>query len=124
VLGISFKPNTDDIRDAPALEVIHLLQNEGAHIKAYDPQAMENAAVQLKRVELCESPYAVAEGADALVLATDWNEFKQLDFDRIYQIMRQPIIIDGRNLWNADTLRGIGFTYMGIGRATRTNGQE
>ncbi len=123
VLGISFKPNTDDIRDAPALEVIHLLQNEGAHIKAYDPQAMENAAAMLKRVSLCESPYAVAEGADALVLATDWNEFKQLDFDRIYDSMRQPIIIDGRNLWDAEALRAIGFTYMGIGRAVaRTNG--
>ncbi len=120
VLGISFKPNTDDIRDAPALEVIHLLQNEGAHVKAYDPQAMENAAQQLKRVDLCENPYAVAEGADALVLATDWNEFKQLDFDRIHQSMRQPIIIDGRNLWDAEALRKIGFTYMGIGRATRT----
>lgn len=125
VLGISFKPNTDDIRDAPALEVIHLLQNEGAHIKAYDPQAMENAAATLKRVSLCENPYAVAEGADALVLATDWNEFKQLDFERIYQSMRQPIIIDGRNLWDAEALRALGFTYIGIGRAVaRTNGQE
>jgi len=123
VLGISFKPNTDDIRDAPALEVIHLLQNEGAHIKAYDPQAMENAAAMLKRVSLCENPYAVAEGADALVLATDWNEFKQLDFERIYTSMRQPIIIDGRNLWDAEALRAIGFTYMGIGRAvSRSNG--
>jgi len=123
VLGISFKPNTDDIRDAPALEVIHLLQNEGAHIKAYDPQAMENAAAMLKRVSLCENPYAVAEGADALVLATDWNEFKQLDFERIYTSMRQPIIIDGRNLWDAEALRAIGFTYMGIGRAvSRANG--
>jgi UDPglucose 6-dehydrogenase len=124
VLGISFKPNTDDIRDAPALEVIHLLQNEGAHVKAYDPQAMENASQLFKRVELCENPYKVAEGADALVLATDWNEFKQLDFERIHQLMRQPIIIDGRNLWDAERMRSLGFTYMGMGRATRMNGNE
>ncbi|HWQ46391.1 MAG TPA: UDP-glucose/GDP-mannose dehydrogenase family protein, partial [Longilinea sp.] len=116
ILGISFKPNTDDIRDAPALEIIHLLQNEGAHIKAYDPQAMENASKQLKKVTLCENPYQVAEGADGLVLATEWNEFKQLDFNKIKTLMRQPIVIDGRNLWDPETLRKQGFTYVGVGR--------
>ncbi len=116
ILGISFKPNTDDIRDAPALEIIHLLQNEGAHVRAYDPQAMENAAKQLKKVTLCENPYQVAEGADGLVLATEWNEFKQLDFTKVKALMRQPIIIDGRNLWDPETLRKMGFTYVGVGR--------
>ncbi|HNS07051.1 MAG TPA: UDP-glucose/GDP-mannose dehydrogenase family protein [Anaerolineaceae bacterium] len=116
VLGIAFKPNTDDIRDAAAIELIHLLQNEGAQIKAYDPQAMENASHVLKNVVLCENPYQVAEGADALVLATEWNEFKQLDFKKLKSIMKQAVILDGRNLWDASALKDLGFTYMGIGR--------
>lgn len=122
VLGLSFKPNTDDIREAPSLEVIHLLQNEGAEIRAYDPQAMENAAEVLPRIKLCDNPYQVAEGADALVLATEWNEFKQLDFDRLYQSMRKPIIMDGRNLWDAEKLREMGFSYFGVGRGNFNNG--
>ncbi len=117
ILGLSFKPNTDDIRDSAALEMIHLLMNEGAHIRAYDPQAMENAARTLKHVTLCESPYHVAEGADALLLATEWNEFKQIDFARIKSLLRSPIILDGRNLWDGEQLRMLGFTYMGIGRS-------
>jgi UDPglucose 6-dehydrogenase len=123
VLGLSFKPNTDDIRDAPAVEVIHLLQNEGAIIRAYDPQAMENASKVLKRVTLCSDPYQVAEGADALVLTTEWNEFKQLDFEQIRNLMRQHIIMDGRNLWDCDRLTEIGFTYFGVGR-TKFNHNE
>lgn len=121
VLGLSFKPNTDDIREAPPLEIIHLLQNEGATIQAYDPQAMENVAKEMPRVILCSDPYAVAEGADALILATDWNEFKQINFDQIHTAMRQPIIMDGRNLWDPETLRDKGFTYFGVGRGTRLN---
>lgn len=116
ILGISFKPNTDDIRDAAAIEMIHLLENEGAHVRAYDPQAMENAAKVLKKVVLCENPYQVAENADALILATEWNEFKQLDFHRVKTLMAHPIILDGRNLWDPALLRSLGFTYMGIGR--------
>jgi UDPglucose 6-dehydrogenase len=116
VLGIAFKPNTDDIRDAAAIEIIHLLQNEGAHVRAYDPQAMENAANVFRNVTLCENPYQVAEKADALILATEWNEFKQLDFKKLKTIMKQPVILDGRNQWDAESLRAIGFTYMGIGR--------
>lgn len=116
ILGISFKPNTDDIRDAAAIEMIHLLENEGAHVRAYDPQAMENAAKVLKHVVLCENPYQVAENADALILATEWNEFKQLDFHRVKSLMAHPIILDGRNLWDPEWLRSLGFSYMGIGR--------
>ncbi|MEI8132745.1 MAG: UDP-glucose/GDP-mannose dehydrogenase family protein [Leptolinea sp.] len=119
ILGISFKPNTDDIREAPALEVIHLLQNEGAHIKAYDPQAMENAAQLLVKVQLCDNPYQLAEGADALVLATEWNEFKQIDFSRIFPLMRQPVIMDGRNLWDEKALKSMGFQYFGVGRGSK-----
>ncbi len=121
ILGISFKPNTDDIRDAAAIEIIHLLQNEGAHIQAYDPQAMENAAKTLKNVKLCENPYQVAEKADALVLTTEWNEFKQLDFAKVKELMNEPVILDGRNLWDAATMKELGFTYMGVGRGNLQN---
>lgn len=123
VLGLSFKPNTDDIREAPALEVIHLLENEGAAVKAYDPQAMPNAATVLPRLQLCQTPYEVAEGADALVLATEWNEFKQLDFERIYRVMRTPVIMDARNLWEPEQMRRLGFTYFAIGRGNQTGGR-
>lgn len=123
VLGLSFKPNTDDIRESPPLEVIHLLQNEGAIVKAYDPQSMELIGKSEKRIQLCENPYQVAEGADALILATMWNEFKQLDFSKIKASMRQPIIVDGRNLWDPDEMRKLGFIYYGVGRGAR-NGHE
>jgi len=118
VRGLSFKPNTDDIRDAPALEIIHLLQNEGATIRAYDPQAMQNAAQILPRVVFCKDPYEVAQGADALLLAVEWNEFKQLDFERILPQMRTPILMDGRNQWDPDRCRNLGFTYFGVGRGS------
>lgn len=121
VLGLSFKPNTDDIREAPSMEVIHLLFNEGAVVRAYDPQAMENVRATLQRVVLCENPYQVAEGADALVLATEWNEFKQLDFERIRKLMNRPIIMDSRNLWNPEHLLSLGFTYFGVGRGNYAN---
>ena len=116
VLGLSFKPNTDDIRDAPALEIIHLLQNEGATVRAYDPQAMPNTAQVLPRIVLCKDPYEVAQGADALLLAVEWNEFKQLDLERILPLMRTPILMDGRNQWDPTRCRNLGFTYFGIGR--------
>jgi len=122
VLGLSFKPNTDDIREAPALEVIHLLEVEGAIIKAYDPQAMELAKSILPKAILCKTPYEVAEGADALILATEWNEFKQLDFERVYELMRTKFIMDGRNLWDPERMRCLGFTYFGIGRPS--NGDD
>jgi UDPglucose 6-dehydrogenase len=119
VLGLSFKPNTDDIRESPPLEVIHLLQNEGAHIKAYDPQSMELVGKFEKQIQLCENPYQVADGADALILATMWNEFKQLDFARIKTSMKQPVVVDGRNLWDPETMRQLGFIYYGVGRCNR-----
>ncbi len=123
VLGLSFKPNTDDIRESPPLEVIHLLQNEGAKVKGYDPQSMELISKHEKQITLCDNPYQVAEGADALILATMWNEFKQLDFGKIKASMKQPIIVDGRNLWDPDTMRQLGFTYYGVGRGVR-NGHD
>ncbi len=116
ILGLSFKPNTDDMREAPAVEIIHLLQNEGAHIRAYDPVAMDNARRILREVTLCEDPYVVAEGCDALLITTEWNEFKHLNLTRIKELMRQPVIIDGRNVYDPETVQALGFTYRGIGR--------
>ncbi len=116
ILGLAFKPNTDDMRDAPSVEIIHLLQHEGARIKAYDPVAMENARLVLPDITYCQDPYEVAAGVDALLVLTEWNEFKHLDFERIRQAMRRPILIDGRNLYEPDRMRAVGFTYRGIGR--------
>lgn len=116
ILGLSFKPNTDDMRDAPAVEIIHLLENEGAHIQAYDPQAMQNAKKELPEITLCSDPYQTAAEVDALILATEWNEFKQLDFERILELMRTPVLVDGRNQWDSQRLRSMGFTYFGIGQ--------
>ncbi|NMC46150.1 MAG: UDP-glucose/GDP-mannose dehydrogenase family protein [Chloroflexi bacterium] len=121
ILGLSFKPDTDDIRESPALEIIHLLRNEGARVKAYDPQAMENTAKIIPDLELCKNPYEVAQDADGLILATKWNEFKQLDFKRIYSIMHTPVLIDGRNEWDSQSLRELGFTYFGIGQGNHVS---
>ena len=116
VLGLAFKPNTDDMREAPAVEIIHLLQSEGAKVKAYDPVAMPNAHLYLHDVTLCEDAYKVAEGSDALVMVTEWNEFKHLDLARLKAVMRQPVIVDGRNMYDPQGMRTLGFTYRGMGR--------
>ncbi len=116
ILGLAFKPNTDDMREAPSVEIIHMLQHEGAKVKAYDPAAIENAKAILNGVEFKEDPYQVAEGADAIILVTEWNEFKQLDMERIRDLMRQPILIDGRNIYDPEKMKALGFTYRGIGR--------
>jgi len=116
ILGLAFKPNTDDMRDAPSIEIIHMLQHEGAQIKAYDPQAMETARRLLTDVNYCENPYAVAEDADALILMTEWNEFKQLDMMRIKSSMRQPVLLDGRNIYDPSRMKETGFIHRGMGR--------
>jgi len=116
VLGLAFKPNTDDLREAPAIEIIHLLQSEGARVKAYDPAANEAARSMLPGVELCEDAYSVAEGADALILLTQWSEFRRLDLDRIQQGMKHPLLVDGRNLYDPDEMVSRGFVYQAIGR--------
>ena len=123
VLGLSFKPNTDDMRDAPSIEIIHMLQHEGAEIKAYDPVAMDNAKQSLAGVTYCDTPYSVAEDAHALVLVTEWNEFKQLDMARIAESMRQPLLFDGRNIYDPERMRALGFTYRAVGRGYDANGQ-
>lgn len=123
IWGLAFKPNTDDMRDAPSIEVIHLIQNEGGTVKAYDPQAMGTAKHYLKDIIYCEDPYEVAEGADAVILVTEWNEFKQLDLARIRDSMKQPVFFDARNVYEPEKMREMGFFYRCIGRGYDSNGR-
>ncbi|MEK7578374.1 MAG: UDP-glucose/GDP-mannose dehydrogenase family protein [Patescibacteria group bacterium] len=116
ILGLSFKPNTDDLRNAPSLGLIRILQNEGAKIKTFDPQSMPRAAQLLSEVKFCKDVYEAARGSDCLVVVTEWNEFKELDFVRLKKIMRQPIIVDARNIYEPRELKKLGFRYIGIGR--------
>lgn len=116
ILGLAFKPNTDDMREAPSIEVIHLLTNEGARIKAYDPVAMEVAKGIMPDVTYCADPYQVAEGSDALIVVTEWNEFQHLDMVRIKELMREPVLIDGRNIYDPQKVGQLGFIYRGVGR--------
>ncbi|MBI2846055.1 MAG: UDP-glucose/GDP-mannose dehydrogenase family protein [Chloroflexi bacterium] len=116
LLGLAYKPNTDDLREAPALEIVHLLTNEGAKVVAYDPVAMDNARNAITEVEYKNDPYEVARGSDGLLVITEWNEFKHLDMGRIQKSMRQAVLIDGRNIYDPDAMRQLGFIYRGIGR--------
>ncbi len=119
VLGLSFKPNTDDMREAPSLDIIRALQAGGARVKAYDPVAMENAGELMPEVTYCATAYDVAKDADALLLVTEWNEFKQLNWEKIRGFMRQPIVVDGRNLYDPAEMAARGFVYWGVGRGTQ-----
>ncbi len=116
LLGLSFKPNTDDMRDAPSIDVANQLAKEGAKVRAYDPVAMDVAAVLLPEVEMCPDVYTLAKGCDALMVVTDWNEFKHIDFQRVRDLMRQPILFDGRNIYDPKTMKHMGFKYRGFGR--------
>ncbi len=117
ILGLSFKPDTDDMRDAKSVEIIAALFKEGAVIKAYDPVAMENAKKILPNIKYCASAYEVAEGADAIVVITEWREFKLLNMERIKSLMRKPVIFDGRNVYDVERTKKMGFEYYSIGRA-------
>jgi len=117
ILGLSFKPDTDDMRDAQSLDIIELLRQDRTEIKVFDPQAMEVAKKLLEnKVKFCSNAYETAKGADVLIVITDWNEFKEIDFKRIKKDMKSPIIIDGRNIYNPQKLKNLGFTYVGVGR--------
>ncbi|MBE2233170.1 MAG: UDP-glucose/GDP-mannose dehydrogenase family protein [Anaerolinea sp.] len=125
LLGLAFKPNTDDMRDAPAVEIGNLLRSEGARIKGYDPVAMHVAPRYLPDIVLTEDPYDLAEGCDAIVVCTEWNEFRHLDLPRIHSSMRQPVIFDGRNIYDPERMAGIGFRYHAVGRNRRLgNGND
>ncbi len=116
ILGLSFKPNTDDMREAPSIYIINKLQQEGAKIKAYDPVAGLKAKEILKNVQYCDDPYCVAEGSDALVIITDWPEFEKLNLKKIKTLLNQPVIIDGRNIYDPEKMEKLGFVYKSIGR--------
>lgn len=116
VLGLAFKPNTDDMRDAPSITIIELLQKDGAKIKAYDPQAAENAKNIFKNVELVDNPYSVAKGADLIILLTEWNEFKEMNQKKLKEEMKFPNIIDARNIFDPLKMKKAGFSYQGVGR--------
>src|SRR3989338_6843249 len=116
VLGLAFKPNTDDMRLAPSIDIIFQLQKEGAKIKAYDPEAMQKAGQIFNDIAYFNSPYETAAGSDALVILTEWKEFKEIDLKRIKPLMKHPLIIDGRNIYNPEEMRKEGFVYISIGR--------
>ncbi len=119
VLGLAFKPYTDDIRFAPAIDLIKVLEGEGVRVKAYDPEAMERAATELPGVQLCRCADEVAEGVDALLVATEWPEFKKLDWQLLRERMSRPLILDCRNLLDADKMISIGYEYYCVGRPQR-----
>jgi UDPglucose 6-dehydrogenase len=116
VLGLSFKPQTDDLRESFALELVPALQRAGARVRVFDPVAMEQAKSQLRRVTYAESAYAAARDADLLVLATEWNEFRMLDMRKIHRLMRTPNLFDCRNIYDPEQMTEIGFRYAGVGR--------
>ena len=116
VLGLSFKPNTDDTRLSPAIDIINMLKKEGAQVSVFDPKAMEKAKQELIGVTYCKDSYEAIKGADCLVITTDWPEFKALDLKRVKRLLKRPIIVDGRNMFDPDKMRKLGFTYASIGR--------
>lgn len=117
VLGLTFKPDTDDLRESPSLEIIAALMKQGAEVQAFDPVGMEPARKILDGVHYCTDAYEAASGADALLLLTAWNEFKHLDMERLREVMRQAILVDGRNVYDPKEMRDYGFKYGGVGRA-------
>jgi UDPglucose 6-dehydrogenase len=116
VWGLSFKPKTDDIREAPALEIIRQLQQMGARIHAFDPVAMDNAAAEIEGVDFFEDPYKAIRDCDALIVATEWDEFRNLDMRAVKALLKKPLVVDGRNIYSPEEMRKLGFTYLSIGR--------
>jgi UDPglucose 6-dehydrogenase len=117
ILGVTFKPNTDDMRDSPALDIIPALQKAGATIRAFDPEGMKEAAKMMDNVNFCANVYEAMEGADAVVIVTEWNEFRALDLPRVMNLLRTPTVIDLRNIYKPEDMSAAGFYYVSIGRA-------
>jgi UDPglucose 6-dehydrogenase len=117
ILGLSFKPGTDDLRFAPSIDIIRMLQMSGAKIRVFDPQAIKKAQNIFKNIKFCRDAYEVARGSDCLVIVTEWDEFKELDFAKIKKLLKQPMIIDGRNIYDPKKMKELGFRYIGIGRS-------
>ena len=116
VLGLAFKPNTDDMRFAPSVDIINALQSHGAKIKAFDPHAMTKAKEILKKVEYCKDSYSVCKGSDCLLILTEWDEFKELDLKKIKKLLNQPVVVDGRNIYDPKKMKALGFKYSSMGR--------
>ena len=116
VVGLTFKPNTDDMRESPSIALINALQDMGAKIKAYDPVGMEQAKTALSNVTYCDNPYACADGADVLVIVTEWEQFRALDLARLKQVMKRPALVDLRNVYPPDEVERLGFIYRGVGK--------
>ena len=116
VLGVAFKPNTDDVRDSASLTILPALQKQGAHVRAYDPEAMDEAKPLLPGVEWCANAYAAMDGADALVILTEWNEFRALDLVRVKQLLNSPVVVDLRNIYEPGAMAAAGFRYFSVGR--------
>lgn len=116
ILGLSFKPNTDDMREAPSVAIIRALQERGAKIVAHDPAAMEESKKVLKEVTYAADPYSVADGSDAIILMTEWNPFRNLDLDQIKKKLKSPIFIDLRNVYEPKKMAALGFQYTSVGR--------
>jgi len=117
-LGLAFKPNTDDMREAPSIGVISKLQEMGAVIQAFDPAAIEESKKHMKNIKYCDDPYQAITGCDACVLATEWNQFRKMDLDKIKELMKNPVFIDLRNVYDEEQMRSAGFKYIGVGRAS------
>lgn len=117
IFGLAFKPNTDDMREAPSIEIVSHLLEAGARVRGYDPVAMEVARPILPAVEMFRDPYEMAAGCDGVMVVTEWNEFKQLDLDRLKTILKRPVIFDGRNIYDPDLMKKKGFVYRAMGRA-------
>jgi UDPglucose 6-dehydrogenase len=116
VMGLSFKPNTDDLRDAPSLDVISMLLQYGAAVRAWDPVSGEKAAALLTGVYVTDDPYEALEGADAMLIVTEWQQVRELDLRKVRSILRQPYVFDGRNVFDPAQMRDAGFIYTGVGR--------
>jgi UDPglucose 6-dehydrogenase len=116
VLGVAFKPETDDMRDAAAVTILPALIEKGATVRAHDPQAMEAAKSMMPEVTYVESPYATAKDADCLIIMTEWNEYRSLDLARLKSLMKNPVFIDLRNVYDPKAVREKGFEYIGVGR--------
>jgi UDPglucose 6-dehydrogenase len=116
VLGVTFKPNTDDMRDAPSLEIVPMLQAAGAAVRAFDPEGMEEAKKLMNGVDWCGDAYQTMEGADAVVIITEWNQFRSLDLKRVKSLLKQPVMVDLRNIYKSDEMAAAGFRYYSIGR--------
>jgi len=117
LLGLAYKPNTDDMRDAPSIDIVAALEEAGAHVTAYDPESMAQARPLMEKVTFCNDPYECVQGADALVIVTEWDAFRALDMKRVKSALAAPVVVDLRNIYRPEEMRRLGFTYVSVGRA-------